>query len=180
MEWNHIFCCCKSGTFMRYFIKTCWFFLLLFYNWSGSWGFWIASPNVVCLLLSFYAHYMMKYEICFFLFEKCRLPFDWKNPIGYLIAVTLQYIIAIYAAIFMSCIVTLGFGAFLFAVAVNKISKQSLYTICKKAKHKTSQTHLLKRLHEFIHFYSSVKQLSVLKSNLWMCWELKLKLKLKF
>lgn len=91
-------------------------------------------------------------------FAKCRLPFDWKNPQGYLIAITLQYIIGIYAITFVGCIVTLGFGTFLFAVAVNKISKQSLSTIRKKAKHKSNET--LRRLYEFVQFDSSVKQLS--------------------
>lgn len=165
MEQNHIFCYRENGTVMWDAIKSCRILLLLLKNWFGPWCFWIECPNVVRPLRSvhilfkkfIFQDFMYVHFTCLMV---CRLPFDWKNPFGYLIAASFQYTVAVHAAIFLTCISTLGLGAFLFTIAVNKVCTQNSLVICKKAKYRKSQRHVLRRLLEFVQFHSSVKQLS--------------------
>lgn len=90
---------------------------------------------------------------------KSRFPFDWKNPLGYLFAVTIQCIIATYGLKFLAFSVSFEMGAYFFSNALTKDIIGLLKTINKSAKAKGSHTRILKQLTEFVQYHSDVKQL---------------------
>lgn len=79
---------------------------------------------------------------------------------GYIAAVALQYIIFVYAFSAASCTTTLGIGAFLFAISAIKDIIKILKSIDKSAKCEEQQSKSFKRLSDFIHIHSTVKQFS--------------------
>lgn len=67
-------------------------------------------------------------------FSNLRFPFDWRNPIGYLIALSSQFIADTYFFIFVACVVAFGLGIFLFLLAAAKDIKTDLRLLNKCAK----------------------------------------------
>ena len=91
-----------------------------------------------------------------------RFPFDWKNPVGYLIAVVLEYIIVSLALRYMGCFLGYGFGGYFFVMAIAKDLKSFVKSIGKSAKKcqsTTSEQKILQNLCEFIRLHTSVKKL---------------------
>lgn len=88
-----------------------------------------------------------------------RFPFDWKNPLGYSIAIAVQYITAAYGLLFLASLVIFGMVTFFFANALIKDINGLLQTINKNAKVKKNRDRILKQLLEFIQYHSDVKQL---------------------
>lgn len=92
-----------------------------------------------------------------------RLPFDWRNPFGYFIAMVIEYAIASYAMTLGALTVATGVGAYLYMIASSKCIKVSLFSIGRRATtiYDDDQTHrTLDHFVEFIQFHSFVKQLS--------------------
>lgn len=89
--------------------------------------------------------------------KRCRFPFGWKNPFGYLIALTLQYITLMYVFQFIALLVSLGVGVFLLTITMIKDLKRTV-----RALNKFNRNELLfmKQLYDFIQFHSIAKQLS--------------------
>lgn len=101
-----------------------------------------------------------------------RIPFDWANPVGYLTAVIIEYIIGGYQYLLNSCTLGLGIGAFWFAVTATKEIRCILRSINVKAKAKNCQSsELMVLFAEFIDVHGIVKQLStcnLLQSFEWL------------
>lgn len=89
-----------------------------------------------------------------------RFPFDWKNPVGYLIAVTFQYFKELYLLRIAACALVLAIGCYLISIAMSKSLKVSLFGINHTAGDKSERKRLMERLIEFLEFYSRAKQLS--------------------
>lgn len=95
------------------------------------------------------------------LFLNIRYPFDWKNPLGYFMAVVFQFIAATYFFLLLWCVVFLGIGfTFVVVAIINKDVKDYLKFINENAAQKRSQA--LKCLSDFIQDHSTSKGLSVL------------------
>lgn len=91
-----------------------------------------------------------------------RVPFDWKNPAGYFIAATLQFIMIGFDLFYIACITSFGVGSYLFVISVVKDVKSNTNLINHSAKDKKNRLQTLKQLSEFIDINSiSLK----LKSN---------------
>lgn len=90
----------------------------------------------------------------------CRLPFDWKNPIGYSFAVIIQYLLTARVLTFGAGAMALGYGTFLVLLSLAKDTEGDLNLINKSPKAKRDQTLILERLSEFIQNHSHAKQLS--------------------
>lgn len=85
-----------------------------------------------------------------------RLPFDWKNPLGYLVAVILQYIMALYCLMLAFCCVFHGIGCCLFFYTiVSKSVKDNLKQINENAAADQSL------VADFVEIYSHLKKLNV-------------------
>lgn len=92
---------------------------------------------------------------------KKRLPFDWKHPIGYLVAMIITYIIVCYAYIVIACTVTLGIGAFCYVISATKEIQRILNSINHNAHPNENHVNELKILFsEYIHAHRVAKQLS--------------------
>lgn len=89
-----------------------------------------------------------------------RLPYDWKTPTGYLMALFIQYLMTIYPYQFIGCFLLLAFGAFMIANALVESLKHELHSIDQMASDKKSQKNMYKTLSEFIQAHASAKQLS--------------------
>lgn len=102
--------------------------------------------------------------ILFFIQLKIRrFPFDTKNPIGYLAACCLQYIHLAYETFFISNLVILAIGAFLFALTTIKDLRGILRSIdasCAKCKTEKNRLEILNQIREFVEMNSALKQLS--------------------
>lgn len=90
----------------------------------------------------------------------CRFPFDWKNPFGFFMATTLQYILASYGLFIGVCILALAIGVYLFGNAMSKCIKEILFAISEHSNAEIDRSVLLEQFIEFIQYHSRVKQLS--------------------
>lgn len=89
-----------------------------------------------------------------------RLPYDWKNPYGYMVAVVAQLLWASFAFTYIGCVLALSFGCFMFSLAMIKILKNDLHSIDKMARDKNSRSDMYKKLCEFLETHANTKQLS--------------------
>ena len=98
-------------------------------------------------------------------FHLLRFPFDTKNPIGYLIAVILEYIIFVYAYFIIACTLSLAMGAFWFAISGTEEFQRFSTIINAKAQANLNQIMKIKTsFTEFFEAHGIVKQLSKQKN----------------
>lgn len=88
------------------------------------------------------------------------MPFDWKSPIGYLIAVLLELVVALYPMCYLGSFLSLAVGSFIFATAVTKDLDGTLASIKKLAKKKRQNSQLFKQFAKFYQLHTDLKQLS--------------------
>lgn len=89
-----------------------------------------------------------------------RFPFEINNPVGYIIAFTLQYIVFACMFINIACFASTGIGSWKFAIAYTEDIRNILNEIDGIAKKVKNQTKIEEKLSEFIVQYSLGKQLS--------------------
>lgn len=90
-----------------------------------------------------------------------RFPFDAKNPIGYLFACALEYLLFLNMTITAVCSLTDGIGISLFLISVASDIEINLNYISESVKMKQNQVEILKQLSELIQFHSNAKQLNI-------------------
>lgn len=117
---------------------------------SGSESFQLPVPfwYIVCTLSfsSNWSRFFVNFTKIFVSLPFQRFPFDWNNPIGYLIAVTLEYIILAYEFFVVACLVGLGIGANLLGILVIKDIQSIVQSINSEAKATKNQSNDLKIL----------------------------------
>lgn len=69
-----------------------------------------------------------------------------------------------YILVISACILSFGFGCYLYVNASSKCTKGALFAVdrCTHNHAETEQEILLKRLMEYVEFYSRVRQLSIM------------------
>lgn len=98
---------------------------------------------------------------CVFLVHKSnRLPFDWRNPIGYLCASSLQYMISLCMFHIIASLLSIGVGSFLYAMRSVMIIICNLETTHESLQSENDRSSHLKYLSDFIQFHAEVKELS--------------------
>lgn len=93
------------------------------------------------------------------LYHLWRFPFDWKNLLGYLIAISLECMVISYAMLIGTGTLTFGVASYSYLIASSKCIKGSLFAIGRCTNDKAKQ-HILDRFIEFMQFHSQAKQLS--------------------
>lgn len=145
---------------MRYLLYS-----LLLYRF-GKWFIWVAISNVVnsvMKILNPRPNIFEKLTWTAFLLVK-RFPFDWHNPIGYLIAVTVEYVIFGYECFIIACVLSFGIGAIWLIISVTKEIRHTLHSINDVGQENKIKSNELKRLFsEYFHTYAAIKQLSILE-----------------
>lgn len=96
------------------------------------------------------------WEDVFFL---ARFPFDWKNPLGFAIAIGVQHKTFTYLVYIGACVLALGFGCYSYLMAMAECIKQNLCAIRRNIRKSRQKKHLWEQLKEFIEFHSRAKQL---------------------
>lgn len=139
----------------------------LFCQWFRSGCIWIARTNVVSACI---AHKLLNRQrdvnekyVCH-LIE--RFPFDWKTPLGYLVAIALEYVVVSYVLLIAACLIIFGISAYLYIIALSKCIKGSLFAIGRRTQNKRNR-HISDRFIEFAQFHGQVKQLST-KDSFWI------------
>lgn len=92
-----------------------------------------------------------------------RFPFDSKNPIGYLIAVSVQAQVILVQLRHIQCFLTLGFAGLLFAFSIVEDIKDNLNEFNKMAKTRRSQSSkTMEQLTKIICYHINLRELSSL------------------
>lgn len=89
-----------------------------------------------------------------------RLPFDWKTPSGFLIALSIQSILSICVMVTLECLAIFGLGTCLMLFPLTKDMKNNLRTISHDARRKKNRSKIIKQFSQFIQFHSKLIQLS--------------------
>lgn len=87
-----------------------------------------------------------------------RYPFEWKNPVGYLVAYIIQYIGIGVMSFFVACCASAGVGFAVFVMLFTKDIKVNLKTVNKKAKSKGDHTQLLMDFCDVIEMHALTKK----------------------
>lgn len=103
-------------------------------------------------------------------FFHSSFPFNWKNPIGYSIAVAWEYTSIFILIRFLGCLVPLVLACFFFAFSITNDWKGDLRKLNEMANTKhPSEAKIFKQLIEFIRSHSNAKQLSELYTSNPIC-----------
>lgn len=82
-------------------------------------------------------------------------PFDWKNPKGYLIAISIQFVVISIILYAFLCMLILQVEALLMTISMAKDIKYSLYAINKKSK--ANRANIVEPFTEVVQFHSNAK-----------------------
>lgn len=88
-----------------------------------------------------------------------RLPFYWKHPITYLIAILLQMGIVTLSLGFVAPFMSLGIVAFLFSFSVSKDLRRDIRSINEKTK--VDQSQGVEKFYEAVH-YTNLRRFGIL------------------
>lgn len=86
-----------------------------------------------------------------------RLPFDWKNPYGYVIIFIMDYITAFYVMSIMVCQTSLIIGSYWLLISLAKDLSRDLYKINAT---KMNRLQFKREIINFIQYQSDAKRLS--------------------
>lgn len=89
------------------------------------------------------------------------LPFDWKNSVGYMLAILIELLSMIILFRFLASNVTFALGPFLFSLSFAEDLTTQLHSVNKCIHAKKSESKILKRLSEIIDMQADVAQLSL-------------------
>lgn len=91
-------------------------------------------------------------------------PFNWSNPLVYLIAISIESVQILYITMMGACALSLATGSYLYFMAASKCIKGSLLSIGQCINEKTNQN-IFDQFVEFMQFHAKVKQLSYQKDG---------------
>lgn len=95
-----------------------------------------------------------------------RFPFDWKNPVGYLVAVAVQLHMTLIIVRYIECFLIFGLAGVLFGFSIANDIKNNLKQFNKIAKSKKSiLPNIMEQLVALIHFDVDLRQLSQTNLN---------------
>lgn len=98
-------------------------------------------------------------------FSGQRFLFDWKTPVGFAIAVAIQFMLVSYAAVIGACVTSLGIGTLVYGISTAKCLKRSLLSINSKAHRRVHRHRIPGQLIEALRFHSLSEQLSSNNDN---------------
>lgn len=91
-----------------------------------------------------------------------RFPFDSKTPIGYMVSFVLEYLMLMYVSYAVACILSIGFGAYSFIIAMTEDIKINVNITNDDIKIKKNRSKIVEQISDFIEIHSNAKQLSEL------------------
>lgn len=133
-----------------------------------EWCISIAVSNVVNLIiniprtlwLGIFFFRSNKWNVSVFLASK-RFPFDMKNPVGYSIAIVIEYITCGYEFFTVACTLSVVIGSYWVSISATKEIQHILHSINDKTRANENHPNEFGILFaEFIDAHAAVKQLS--------------------
>lgn len=97
----------------------------------------------------------------FFKIIVSRIPFDWKTPFGYVIAVAIQFFIVVKTLQCDGCLLSIALAGFTWAMSIGRDLKRILSSINENLMNQQPRYQIQKQLIEFIDLHSRLKELSV-------------------
>lgn len=101
--------------------------------------------------------------ICFE--KRKRYPFNTKNPLGFIVAIVIEYVFVVNLMIIPKCFYTTGITALPMLFSLASDIKSDLNAIQQSLSYKRKRSKMGKPLSQFIQFYSDARQLSNLIRN---------------
>lgn len=98
-----------------------------------------------------------------------RLPFLWRNPIGYLITVAFECMLLLIPVLYMAVLMTSAFAIHVFVIEFTEDAISNMLSLNQYAKTERSQQrqqYLFNTLFKFIRAHSDAKELNSTKFNL--------------
>lgn len=89
-----------------------------------------------------------------------RLPFDWKNPMGYLLAVALQYTVSTYIFFLLAGFSALAIGSYFIGLTGAKEIRICIFETNRRLQTKYERAYIHRFIFIFIQWHSRLKQLS--------------------
>lgn len=137
---------------------------LLFHKYR-EWSVWIANFFLVKITGSTKMSHNIFLFFKFWIPIPFRFPFNWKNPLGYSIAVTFQYMQAIHSDRPIFSGLFFGIGCYLCSVSIiTKDIKNDLKLFNENAASGGNRRLTLNHLSIFIQTHSIMKRLSVFRA----------------
>lgn len=165
---NHTFYVYEIFTAYHHATETDCLLLLVLCHGHGTECFWITLSNLVSAID---VHQLPKseatrhlsfdvYMLCWF-DGRCRMPFDLKTPIGYLMAFALTYVMLKHVYVFASAALSFEIGCYLWVMEFIKDIKNHTNSLNATAKSRRKRWQTMERLRDSIEFHSHIKQLSI-------------------
>lgn len=102
----------------------------------------------------------MQFCIIFVSLLKQRFPFNVGNPVGYVIAFAIQYVLVSNNLLSPACVTAFSIGISSTMVSFTKDINDHLYSINQKVKLKKNLLHILKQFTGLIELHGNAIQLS--------------------
>lgn len=131
----------------------------------------VVKFSVPCLILpkaivSYYLYFTTGFRSdAFDLPLPMWFPFDWKTPVGYSIAVMVQFVVARLTMRFIGCFLSIGVASFAFSLSVCKDLKYILNSIDIDMKAEPLKCQIKQQFIEFIDLHTCMKQLSPFENS---------------
>lgn len=93
-------------------------------------------------------------------FNNKRFPFDWKNPIGYVVAIAYEYMGGVCTFFVAMAILKYAIVVYFFLFSMIDDIKCDLESINRNAKKKKTRMEVVKQFSEMIQFHWKVMELS--------------------
>lgn len=94
-----------------------------------------------------------------------RFPFDWKTPIGYLTAITMQYVAVRFVCFFGAVLCAFEIGFYLWTMGLIEDIGNDISSFNDMAKSQKNEGQTAERLRNSIEFHLNVKELSIFKTK---------------
>lgn len=89
-----------------------------------------------------------------------RLPFDWRNPYGYLAAVLIQYVVGLYLFLFATCVLPTTLGAYMLARTFAKDLMICISSINDRVQINENKVEIIKQHSKMLKIHSFLLELS--------------------
>lgn len=170
LDTSHLFFCHESDTGVLDNAKVCHQHIHVLHNWHGPRCTQTTHPNVVSFTQSHTYRFQFNRPSVWFVllvFSRNRFPFNTKNPIGYCVAIVLQYALIAYNSFLVASMVSLGVGAYLFTISMAEYIKDILNSINERAQQEdeNQMKDIVSSLADFIEIHTILKELCSL--GLW-------------
>lgn len=94
----------------------------------------------------------------FFFYMNFRLPFDWENPGGFLIASIVIYMLLMNLFIFMACELSTGIGTYILVTSITDDIKNEFLSFSQIVRSKRNHVKHMKQLTDLIQYHSTGKR----------------------